>query len=103
LKQKPLGFTDETGFYTDPSTPPYFSWASSQTWATNLVALLNSAVASALVFLSVQDSARAAVSAFAFILCGGVQILTAVKFLRSREGKISSDAVFGVQPKQKKK
>jgi hypothetical protein len=96
LDREPLGFQNTSGFYADPSQPPFFSWASSQTWATYLVAALNSSALGAFTFLALDASTPRACSAgLAFVLSAALQMLIVRGYLRSREGKKDNAAVFG--------
>lgn len=95
LSLKPAGFENRSGFFADETEPPYFSWRSTQTWATYVVAVLNAAVASALTFvLFTRQPTFVFVLVFAVILIAQVELVR--RYLRSRERtKGASAAVFG--------
>jgi len=96
LRQKPLGFQNVAGMYTNPSQPPVFNPRSSQLLLALLGAILNSVLACALVFMANQTCPKvwhlALGAAGAFLT---LEVLCAVAYLRSREGKSASKAVFG--------
>jgi len=96
LRDKPLGFQNSTGFYTDPTRPPYFSWTSTQVWATLLVALFNAVVGATLVFLLARHYVnRGTFSALTLAVIFVVQALSIRAHLRAKEGRATTDAVWG--------
>ena len=95
LKDAPLGFSNVSRMYTNPDKPPYFNLTSSQIWVANLIAFLNSSLLAVLVFILVDGGWRwPATIAPALVLLVG-QLLFSFLYLRSREGKPASEAVFG--------
>lgn len=97
LPDNALGFANSTGFYTDPTKPPYFSWLSTQTWAILLVALLNTGAATALAFLLLRvHPARTTIAIVTFVIIFILQAVAARLYLRAKESsKTSTDAVWG--------
>ena len=97
LAAQPLGFPNASRFFANPSEPPYFSWRSTQTWATFCVAVLNSAVAGALSFLCLASTPWGVwVSLLIAAVALTLQVVWVRAYLRSREKKPSASAVaFG--------
>ena len=96
LREKPLGFANESRMYPNPALPPYFSWLSSQAWLTYTLALLNSAMLTvALVLLGLSRRWPALV----YVVCGlavlTAQLVGTIAYLVSRERKSPSGAVWG--------
>jgi len=96
LRGNPLGFQNSTGFYTDPTTPGYFSWVSTQTWATLLVVLFNAVAGATLVFLLARQYVnRGTFSALSLAVIFIVQLLAIRAYLRAQEGRAATYAVRG--------
>lgn len=96
LQYKPLGFEDLSKMYTNHGQPPYFNWRSSQTLLYCIIAALNSTVFGILLFIV------SAVSTYKWeiVLIGSLtlfitQLAVAIFYLKSRENKSASQAVFG--------
>jgi hypothetical protein len=92
LKSKPLGFENKSGMYTNHTQPPYFNWRSSHSWLCYIIAVLNSTLIMVLIYILS--------SGFWNIVIGGLilfilQVVSAISYLKSREGKSASGAVFG--------
>jgi len=83
-------------YYHDPAQPTYFSWNSTQIWATFLVSFFNAAVAGTLLFLLAHPGAnRDILSVVALVLTFLVQVIGVLRFLRSKEGRSAAVAVCG--------
>ncbi len=96
LRDKPLGFENLTRMYTNRLQPPYFNWRSSQALLLYSLALLNSGLLGLALYIASGSSTCNPWVPFA----GGVgllllQLVAAITYLRSREGKTASKAVFG--------
>jgi hypothetical protein len=100
LRDNPVGFKNSTGYYNDPARPKYFSWRSTQTWATLLVSLFNSAAGATLVFLLARrDIIRAITWALIFAaIFFATQTVAVHAYLRSREGLTTSEVIPGKRP-----
>lgn len=88
LKDKPLGFANESRMFRNPAQPPYFSWLSSQSWLTYMMTLLNAAmlaIAGLLICLSLGYGRWWCL--FPAIAALVVQLIAAVGYLRKCEGK----------------
>ena len=96
LECRPLGFDNKSTMLTDPTMPPFFSAVSTQFWACLLIATLNSVLGGALAFVLASDHAFQWIAAVAvFGLLGLFQVGVSIGYLKSREGRTSSEAVFG--------
>ncbi len=96
LKDKPLGFANTTRMYANSAQPPYFNWRSSQELLLYSLAVLNAGLFGLALYV-VFDSSK-----YHWCIVGtGTPLLVAVQlglgiaYLRSREGKSASEAVFG--------
>jgi hypothetical protein len=91
LNEKPLGFQNLTGMYTNPILPPYFNWRSSYAAYLYLVSILNSILLAGLV--------RTAFPWWVSLTAGSVSLAThvtgAMLYLISRESQSADSAVFG--------
>ena len=96
LKYKPLGFENITGMYADPSLPLYFDWQSWQLCLCYIIAGLNALLASLLTFYALdQCSWQWILTVSIGIVITLLQLWFGVAYLKSREGKRGSEAVFG--------
>lgn len=93
LKNRPVGFENKSKMYTNYEQPPFFNWRSSQSWLCYIVAVLNSILFGILVYIACPDAWTAVISGSS-LLCG-IQLVIAVRYLKSRENKSASEAVFG--------
>jgi hypothetical protein len=95
LRDRPLGFSNDSGMYIDSAKPPFFSLMSSQIWVTHLIAVLNSLLLAVLVFILSDEVWRwpSTIAASVALLCA--QVLLSVLYLCSREKKSAGEAVFG--------
>ncbi len=93
LEAKPLGFENISGMYVNPAMPPYFNWRSWQSWLCYLIASLNALMPALLVFyFSDGDwSWTVTIGIVTALLQSGIGIA----YLKFREGKGGSQAVFG--------
>jgi hypothetical protein len=92
LARKPLGFENRTQMYTNPDLPPFFNWRSSQTLLLVVLSGLNSFLVGTIIFLWSGDWLW--VLGIAAMFWVG-QIIFAVSYLKSRENKSASRAIFG--------
>jgi hypothetical protein len=95
LSSHPLGFLNESGLYTNPKQPPFFDWKSSQMWLAYLIALLNSILITFMFFSKKME--YSSIGYYPFVLLFSVfliQIAIAAIYLKSRENKNASEAVF---------
>lgn len=96
LATNPLGFANRSRMYTNPSQPPYFSKLSSQAFLMYLLGALNATILGIAVFLIWQNKACAAFYVGATVLTVfAVQTVSAVVYLRTRENKSASAALWG--------
>ena len=96
LEAKPLGFENISGMYVNPTMPYYFSWRSWQSWLCYMIASLNALLAALLMFYALDGFAWRVASTVTFgIIAAMLQIFVGVAYLKSREGKKGSRAVFG--------
>lgn len=93
LKYKPMGFENFSKMYTNYTQPPYFNWRSSHLWLCYMVAALNSALLGTLLYMLYPCTwiPTMAGSPTMFFL----HLAIAVGYLKSREDKSASKAVFG--------
>ena len=95
-RYKPIGFENKAKMYTNCNQPPFYNWRSSQAWFMNIIALLNSTLLSVLLFIALKGNPHKLFiiivgSFFLFI----VQLIINIIYLKSRENKSASIAVFG--------
>ncbi|MGA7741098.1 MAG: hypothetical protein WCE40_04600 [Polyangia bacterium] len=96
LKDRPLGFANVTRMYTNPSQPQYFNWRSSQALLCYSLAILNSGLLGLVVYFIFDKSQhRWWMVGIGGVLLLGAQLGPAIAYLKSREGKSASEAVFG--------
>ncbi len=93
LCEKPLGFENLTKMYTNHTQPPYFNWQSSQAWMSYIIAALNSILLMLIIFISSSGNwgFSIIISIFLFI----AQLCSAIGYLKHKENKSASKAVFG--------
>ena len=92
LVLKPMGFQNESRMYTNCSQPPYFNFRSSQAWFAYIVAALNATLVTVLSFITCMTPAAALGIGIGLFLA---QLVSGIVYLKSREGKSASGAVFG--------
>jgi hypothetical protein len=97
FKYKPMGFENLSKMYTDCTQPPYFNWRSSHSWLCYIGAALNSTLLGTLLYILYPCTFNPATvgSPVLFLL----QLVIAIGYLKSREGKSASNAVFGKEGK----
>lgn len=96
FKYKPMGFENKSRMYTNHEQPPYFNWRSSQTVLYGTIATLNSSLFGILLFIGFSsDSNRWSITLSGYIILFIIQSAGAIWYLRSRENKSASRAVFG--------
>lgn len=93
LKYNPLGFENKSKMYTNHEQPPYFSWQSSHAWLCYIIAALNSILLGILMYI-VNPCAWKTIPSGTLILFF-IQLALAITYLKSRENKSASKAVFG--------
>ena len=96
LKSKPLGFENITGMYVDPSLPRYFNWQSWQLCLCYIIAGLNALLASLLIFYALDQCPwQWTLTVTLGTVIALLQIWFGITYLKSREGRRGSEAVFG--------
>jgi hypothetical protein len=90
---KPMGFSNRSRMYHNPSLPPYFSPRSSQAWFMYLLAILNGVLFFAfLVFVAPAGLPwKGVVSAVTVVL----QLIIGICYLNYREDRTAESAVWG--------
>ncbi|MFA5035426.1 MAG: hypothetical protein WC500_06580 [Candidatus Margulisiibacteriota bacterium] len=94
LSCKPLGFENKSKMYTDCTKPILFNPLSSQSWWLYVVAILNSALLSAILYITKQNFCTIIIL---FIIAALLQLITGFYYLRSRDNKSASATVFGAK------
>lgn len=92
LSTKPLGFENKTGMYIDCTQPPFFNVLSSQSGWLYVLAALNSLLLGIIFYIASVHAITAII--ICLILFGG-QLVSSIVYLKSREKKSASKAVFG--------
>ena len=95
LRYKPLGFNNKSKMYIDHLQPPFFNWRSSQFWFMCIIASLNSTLSGVLLFILLSSYHRWKIALIGFLILYSIQLIFAVLYLKSRESKSASKAVFG--------
>lgn len=95
FQHKPHGFENKSKMYTKHTQPPFLNWRSSQLFLTYILATLNSALFGVLIFISFTAWWKWCLVMIASIVMFAIQILIEIIYLRSRENKSSSEAIFG--------
>ena len=95
LESKPLGFENISGMYVNPALPPYFNWQSWQSWLCYIIAVLNALLAALLIFYALDGySWRWILTVSLGVIIALIQIGLGIAYLKSREDKGGSEAVF---------
>lgn len=89
---KPLGFSNRSKIYTDPTKPDFYDWKSSQLWSARTIAFFNSVLIGVLVYLCTLSWKNAIVSLIILLI---FELLLSKSYLKTREGKSAEHAVFG--------
>ncbi len=92
LSAKPLGFENKSRMYTDHKKPPFFNILSSQSLWLYVVAILNSALLGVILYIAKVSCGIVTITC-AIVLLG--QLVSGIAYLKSRENKSASAAVFG--------
>jgi hypothetical protein len=95
LSTRPLGFENKTRMYADPSQPPFFNWRSSHTFLLAIIAALNALLAAAGIYITAGGKPAWCWLIIASTIVWLGQMIAAVAYLKSRENKSASRAVFG--------
>jgi len=93
LKYNPMGFENQSRMYTNCMQPPYFNWRSSQSCLYYIVSALNATLLGVLLYILYPCVWKVVVGGgiILFIL----QLVIAIAYLKTREKKSASKAVFG--------
>ena len=95
LESKPLGFENISGMYVNPAQPPYFNWQSWQSLLCYIIAGLNALPAALLIFYALDGcSWQWGLTVSLGIITALIQIWLGIAYLKSREDKKGSEAVF---------
>ncbi len=96
LESKPLGFENISGMYVNPALPPYFNWQSWQSLLCYIIAGLNALPAALLIFYALDEcSWQWGLTVSLGVITALIQIWLGIAYLKSREDKEGSEAVFG--------
>ena len=93
FKLKPMGFENKSKIYTNHGQPPYFNWRSSHSWLFYIIGALNSVLLGVLFYIVFPCSPKIVISSSVVLLV--LQLTIAIAYLRLRENKSASKAVFG--------
>ncbi len=94
FQHRPFNFGNKSKMYTDYLQPPFFNWRSSHAWSSYIIAALNSTLLGILLFIALSRFRWQVVTIsclFSFI----IQLTIGINYLKSREEKSASEAVFG--------
>jgi hypothetical protein len=95
-KNKPIGFENKSGMYTNCNQPPFYNYRSSHAWMMYIIASMNSTLLSILFFVAIKGGVcKLSIMATAWIFLFIVQLFVSIHYLQSRENKSASKAVFG--------
>ena len=95
LQCRPLGFLNHSKMYTSLDNPPYFNWRSSEAFLMYLMCALNAFLAGAaahFLFFAAAPRWKATILTVAAVFV--IQVLWCGLYLRAREDKAASKAVF---------
>ncbi len=90
---KPMGFKNKSKMYTNHEQPPYFNWRSSHSWLCYIVASLNSILLGVLLYIVYPHAWNTII--FGSLILFIIPLAIAITYLKSRENKSASEAVFG--------
>jgi hypothetical protein len=93
FKYKPIGFENRAKMYTNYKQPPYFNRGSSHSWLCYIVAFLNSILFGVLLYILYLSSWTPAMVGCLILFI--LQLTIAITYLKSRENRSASQAVFG--------
>ncbi len=95
-RNKPIGFENKSGMYTNCNQPPFYNYRSSQAWMMYIIASMNSTLLSILFFVAIKGNVcKLCIIVMAWVFLFIVQLAVSISYLRSRENKSASRAVFG--------
>ena len=95
LESKPLGFENISGMYVNPAQPPYFNLQSWQSVLCYTIAGLNALLAALLIFYILDGCSWQRVLTVSLgIIIALIQIGLGIVYLKSREDKRGSEAIF---------
>lgn len=92
LSSKPLGFENKSKMYTNHKQPPFFNIMSSQSVWLYVVAVMNTALLGIILYIAKMNCGIITI-AVAIVLLG--QLTGGIVYLKTRENKSASKAVFG--------
>jgi len=92
---RPMGFENLSKMYTNYNQPPYFNWRSSHAWLCYIVAALNSILLGTLLYVLYPCTWKLVIVGTTALFF--LQLVIAIKYLKSRENKSASKAVFGTE------
>ena len=90
---KPMGFEDKVKMYINHKQPPYFNWRSSHSWLCYIISVLNSILLGVLLYILYPCSWRLVIAGSLLLFIS--QMTIAIMYLKTRENKSASKAVFG--------
>ena len=90
---KPMGFEDKVKMYINHKQPPYFNWRSSHSWLCYIISVLNSILLGVLLYILYPCSWRLVIVGSLLLFIS--QMTIAIMYLKTRENKSASKAVFG--------
>jgi len=93
FKYKPLGFDNKSKMYTNYQQPPYFDWRSSHLWLCYIIAFLNSILLGVTFYIMYPCHWKTVIITGSILF--SLQLIIAVAYLKTRENKSASEAVFG--------
>jgi hypothetical protein len=93
LQIRPGGFENKSGMYTDYKKPPYFNWRSSHSWIGYIFAALNASLLGGLLYILFPGTWAAVISGSSMLFI--LQLVIGIAYLRTRENKTASKAIFG--------
>jgi hypothetical protein len=94
LKVKPFGFENRSKMYDDYTQPPFFNWRSSHSWFLYIIASLNSTLLAAFIFITIKNNKWIYIMVM-FFISSISQLAIGIIYLKTREKKTASEAVFG--------
>lgn len=92
LSVKPLGFENKSKMYINYKKPPFFNALSSQSWWLYIVGILNSALLAVILYVANKGALNIVI--WCFVVCM-LQLVSGIAYLKSRENKSASAAIFG--------
>lgn len=96
LKNKPLGFENLSKMYINHMQPPFFNWRSSHSWFIYMSATMNTIILSILIYFNCSIYScflyLIIISCVIFLI---IQLMVSIVYLKTRENKSASEAVFG--------